>query len=442
MKKQIHFIGIGGIGVSALATYYLQKGWEVSGSDLVSSELTERLKKLGANISIGKPRASLVSQNIEKVIYSPAVPADHPERQTVRKQKIAEFSYPEALGELTKDYVTIAVSGTHGKSTTAAMIGLVLLKAKKDPTVIVGTKIQEFGEWNCRVGKSNSLVIEADEHFASFLNYHPQIIVLTSLEADHLDFYKTLENLKQAFKKYVSRLPRDGVVVANKDDKNIRDMLKGQKRTVLWYSLSQKEAQLLSKQMKLPGKHNTANALATLTVARTLGIPDKTSIQALSLYKGSWRRFEVFRLQKPKPYTLISDYGHHPTEIAATLQAARQKWPKKQIVLVYQPHQYQRTFYLFKDFVEVLSHVPVQKLILVDIYDVAGREEGSIRKKVSSAKLAKAVAKKGVPYEVVHIPTLKETQKYLMKNIQRKEVVIVMGAGDIYNLTVRLTQKL
>jgi len=441
--KQIHFIGIGGIGVSALAKYYLKKGWQVSGSDLAASEITLQMQDMGAQVFIGKPKASLIKKDTKKVIFSPAVSRNHPERMAARKKNIPELSYPKALGELSKEHYTIAVSGTHGKSTTTAMLGLLLTKAGLDPTVIVGTKLKEFGNSNCRVGKSKYLIIEADEHFASFLNYRPQIIILTSLEADHLDFYKTLGNLVKTFKKYVRLLPKDGIVIANRDDKNIQKVLKGFKKEIIWYSRKQKEAGKLRSALLLPGKHNVSNALSALKVARLLKVSDKRSLKALSQYKGSWRRFELFNLKTPKPYTLVSDYGHHPTEIKVTVEATREKWPKKNIWLVYQPHQYQRTFYLFKDFVKVFSHLPVQKLLLLDIYDVAGREEGSIKKKVSSLKLAKEVQKKKPSFEVFHTPDAKDAKAHLLKTLRGGEVVIVMGAGDIYqNLTLQLTRSL
>ena len=199
-RLKVHFIGIGGIGVSALAQYYLAKGHKVSGSDLTSSEITEALKKMGAKIFIGRHKAKNIPKDVDLIIYSPAIQKTNPELKQAyqiqnTKYDIQIFSYPQALGELTKTHFTIAVSGTHGKSTTTAMVGLLLVKAGLDPTVIVGTKIKEFGNSNCRVGKSQYLVIEADEHFASFLNYWPRIIVLTTIEKDHLDYYKNLNNI-------------------------------------------------------------------------------------------------------------------------------------------------------------------------------------------------------------------------------------------------------
>jgi len=435
-KLKIHFIGIGGIGVSALAKYYLEKGYQVSGSDLVSSEITEALKKLGAKIFTGKHKVKNLPKNADLVIYSPAVKLNNPELKEAKKIKIKSLSYPEALGELTKKYFTIAISGTHGKSTTVTMIGLLLKKAGFDPTVIVGTKLKEFKNSNCRVGKSRYLVIEADEWQASFLNYWPKIIVLTTIEAEHLDYYKNLGNILRTFKKYIGHLPKDGCLVANRDDKNIYRTISTAVKNVLWYSLKNKEGEKLRKILKVPGEYNVSNALATLAVARSLKIPDKISFKALSEYRGSWRRFEITKILDPKPCTLISDYAHHPTEIKVTLKAARERFPGKKIWCVFQPHQYQRTFYLFKDFVKVFRQAPIDKIIITDIYDVAGREKGEIKEKTSAKKLIKAINRR----QAIYLPK-EDILRYLKKNLQGREVVIIMGAGDIYNLAGYLTDK-
>ncbi|MFA5355596.1 MAG: UDP-N-acetylmuramate--L-alanine ligase [Candidatus Paceibacterota bacterium] len=424
---KIHIIGIGGIGVSALAQYYLSKGYRVSGSDLVSSEITDALKKKGAEISIGKNIKSVA----DLLVYSPAVKPDNLELKAARKAKIKCQSYPEALGELTKEYFTIAVSGTHGKSTTTAMAALVLEKAGLDPTVIIGTKIKEFGDTNFRPGEGKYLLIEADEHFASFLNYWPRIITLTNIEADHLDFYKNLGNILRTFKKYISHLGKDGVLIANADDKNIKKILGKNDLKIRKYGLKQKEARTLKKILKVPGTHNVYNALAVLFIARELGIPDKKTFKALSEYKGAWRRFEIVQ---EKPFVLISDYGHNPTKMMAGLKAAREKYPRKEIWCVYQPHQKQRTHYLFKEFVKAFRTAPTDKIIITDIYDVAGREEKGIN--VSSQGLVEAVKRKNVIY--LKKDSLSE---YLKENVKKGTVLIVMGAGDIYLLVdeLRLT---
>ena len=298
-KKLIHFIGIGGIGVSAIAKYHLGKGHIVSGSDLVSSEITEDLKKRGARIFIGKHDARNLSNDTEAVVYSPAVKLDNPELKKARELRIKILSYPEVLGILTKNYFSIAISGTHGKSTTTSMLGLLLVKAGFDPTVVVGTKVKEFGNSNFRMGKSRYLVIEACEHEESFLNYWPKITVITNIEEDHLDYYKNLGNIIKAFKKFVDHLPKDGLLVLNEDDKNsclIFKYAKEKKIKIAGFSLKQKGAGKLKKLLKIPGTHNIYNALAALTVARTLGISDRVSFKALSEYKGSWRRFEEKRI--------------------------------------------------------------------------------------------------------------------------------------------------
>ena len=429
-KLKIHFIGIGGIGVSALAKYYIKKGHKVSGSDLVRSEITDALKNDGAKIIIGKNK---FPKNADLIIYSPAVKIKN------WKSKIPILSYPQALGKLTEQHYTLAVSGSHGKSTTTAMIALLLVKAGLDPTVIVGTKLKEFGDSNCRVGKSKYLVIEADEHFASFLNYWPKIMVLTNIEEDHLDYYKNLKNILKTFKKYVSHLPKDGLLVANKDDKNIRKVINEAKQKTEYYSLKQNAANKLKKVLKVPGEHNVYNALAALTVGRILKVPDKVSFKALSSYKGAWRRFETKQTTwNKKRITLISDYGHHPTKVRVTLKAAREKYPKKKIWCIYQPHQYQRTYYLFNDFAKVFRRASIDQIIITDIFDVAGREETKIKKKVSSEKLVRAVKKKSV----IYLPKEK-ILNYLKENLGSGEVLIIMGAGDIYKLvdSFSLTEK-
>ncbi len=417
---KIHFIGIGGIGVSALAQYYLAKGHKVSGSDLVSSEITEFLKRKEVKL------IKKIPKDVDLVIYSPAIKSDNPEIKQAKKLKIKIQSYPQALGELTKEYFTIAVSGTHGKSTTCAMIALVLMKAGFDPTVIVGTKLREFNGSNFRIGESDYLVIEADEWQASFLNYWPQIIVLTNIEREHLDYYKGLRHILHTYKEYIEHLPKDGILIANRDDKNILK-LQFKARN---YSIKQKEAKKISKILKVPGEHNIYNALAALAVARALKIPDKISFKALSEYKGVWRRFEIKRGEiDNKKFTIISDYAHHPTEIKATLEATREKFPSKKIWCIFQPHQRQRTFYLFNDFVRVFSGASIDRLIITDIYDVAGREKKEIKKKISSEKLIKKINKP----EALYLQRGR-IKNHLRRNLKGREVVIIMGAGDIYKL--------
>jgi len=453
---RVHFIGIGGIGISALSQYYLAKGHQVSGSDLVSSEITDFLRDEGIRIFCGRHKKENLPRNADLVVYSPAIKKSNPELKRAKELKIKCQSYPEALGELTKQYFTIAVSGTHGKSTTVAMTALILIKAGFDPMVIIGTKLKEFGNTNFRMGKSKYLLIEADEWQASFLNYWPKIIVLTNIEKEHLDYYKNFNNELKAFSKFISHLPRKGILIANKKNKVILNLLKShyfisgakmQNKHVLKkqfkvqnYLPNKRDSNLLKKILKVPGGHNVYDASAALTCARALRIPDKISFAALSKYKGAWRRFEIVkadmrRYQRAltRKVTIVSDYAHHPTEIKVTLEAAREKYPKRKIWCCFQPHQYQRTYYLFKDFVRVFRNALgdnlIDKLIITDIYGVAGREKSGIKRKISSKKLAKSINSSEAIY-------LKKSKllNYLKDNLKDREVVIVMGAGDIYKL--------
>jgi len=415
--------------VSALAQYYLSKGHEVSGSDLVASEITYFLKEKGIKIFIGNS-AENIKQDFDLVVHSPAVKSDNTEYKKAKELGIKNQSYPEALGDLTKELYTIAVAGAHGKSTTTAMIALVLTEARFDPTVIVGTKLKEFGNSNFRAGKSKFLVIEACEYDSSFLHYSPKIIVVTNVDKEHLDFFKTFNNVKKAFKKFMLKLPSDGFLVSNSDDKNI-PVVEEPKFKIQNYSITQPEAKKIKSVLQIPGQHNVLNALAVLQVARILEIPDKITFQALSEFKGTWRRFEErnSKIEKFKNLKIISDYAHHPNEIMATLQAAREKYKKKKIWCVFQPHQHQRTYYLFDEFVKTFRNAPIDEIIITDIYDVAGRETKKISRGVSSEKLVEKINRKNVLY----IP-MDGIKKFVKENIKSGEVLIIMGAGDIYKL--------
>ena len=437
---KIHFVGIGGIGVSALAQYYLAKRDFVFGSDLVETEITKMLKDKGAKIIIGEHKPKNVLQDIDLVIFSPAVSKDNPELQRAKELGCRILSYPQALGQLTKDYFTIAVSGAHGKSTTASMIALMLFQSGFNPTVILGTKLKEFGDSNFHLGSlsdrdfgSEILVIEADEYKSSFLNYYPNIIVLTNIEEEHLDYYGSLSNILESFREYISHLPRDGYLIFNKDDENIAKLgFSEASFNKIAYSVQDEEIKKLRSILKVPGLHNAFNALAALKVGRILGLSDDEIFKNLSDYRGAWRRFEI--VVENQDLILVSDYAHHPTEIKVTLEAAREKWPTKRIWAVFQPHQQQRTYFLFDKLVEVFQQAKIDKLILAPIYDVAGREKEEVSKKVSSEKLCQKIGEKAL-----FIPSLSGIKEYLDKNYKPGGVVIVMGAGDIYNLVKMLS---
>ncbi len=426
--KKAHFVGIGGIGVSALAQYFQSEGVTVSGSDL--SDCSNLIDK---KIQIYKKHSPLnIKKDTDVVIYSNAITENNPEIIKAKKQNIKVMSYPEALGEVTKNYFTIAVSGTHGKSTTTAMISSVMIKSGLDPTVIIGTKIKSFINQNFRKGKSNYLLIEADEYKSALLHYYPKIAVINNIEKDHLDYYNSLNDIIKTFEKYIVENVKKNVLVVNKDDNNIKKILKAYPKKPVFYSLSDKKAKELK--LSVPGEHNIYNALATLAVAKKLKIDEKTAINTVQKFKGTWRRFEEKNIKIKKNVTIkvINDYAHHPTAVKATIKAAEEKYQKKKIFLVFQPHQYNRTYHLLKDFQKSLSDNSLQKIIITDIYSVKGRESATMKKKVNSKMLTKGV-KNGV-----YIKSKEKLYKYLLANLQNKNILIILGAGDIYLLEDKL----
>lgn len=427
---RIHFIGIGGIGISAIACIYKQKNWIVSGSDETQSEITDSLKEMGIRVFIGHSVRHMSDTKPDLVVYSEAVPKTNPELQQAKSQKIKCLSGAEALADLAKDYFLIAISGMHGKSTTSSMIAQILIKAKLDPTFIIGTK----PGW--RLGKSKYLIIEADDYKAKFLHYHPDILVLTNIEEEHLDCLKNLSNIMKIFKQYVSQVKQK--IVANKDNRNIVQLLKNNKKTIFFSLGAKKDVEKLKKILKVPGEHNISNALAALNTARMLSIDDKTSFKALSEFKGIWRRFQETELRiRNYELRVVSDYAHHPTEIQATLQALKERYSDKRIWLIFQPHQYQRTYYLFNNFIKVFQQAKnkfgIEKVIITDIYSVAGRESQAIKKKVSSQKLVKAINCKEVEYIEQN-----KIGDYIKKNAKEIDVLTIMGAGSIYKLADEL----
>ena len=430
--KHVHFIGIGGIGVSALARYYLAKGNDVSGSDLSGSEITEALEKEGVQIFIGKHKEKNLPAKTDLVIQTVAVSQDNPELAKARKLGIEMLTYPEALSRLVKKHWTIAVCGAHGKGTTTALVFLILMEAGFDPSVIIGTNLSQLNGTNCRVGSSKYLVLEADEYRRVFLNYWPKAIIVTNIDKEHLDCFKDLQEIKTVFAKFITHLPKNGVLIINKDDKNIDFGLNGAGLKIKKYSLKQKkDVEKIRAALKIPGKHNVSNALGALTLARELGIEDNISFKGLSKYNGAWRRFEI--IQK-KPFVVISDYAHHPSEIKATLQATREKFPKRRVWAIFQPHQYQRTYYLFDELAHSFKDADI--IVITEIYSVAGREKQDIKNKVGGEKLSAAIQKTNK--NTFFVQDFKEIPVFLRKKIKKQDVVVVMGAGSVYKIVKNL----
>lgn len=425
---KIYFIGIGGIGVSSLAQYYLAKENQIFGSDAYDSEIIQMLREKGAQIVVGQQKQENIKDQYDLVVYSPAVKETNPELAEAKAKGLKCLSYPEALGELTKEYFTIAITGTHGKSTTTAMIALILTKAGLDPTVIVGTKLKEFNNSNFRMGQSQYLVIEACEHEASFLKYYPQIAIITNIEQDHLDYYKNFANIQKAFDSFALQVPANGFIIKNKKAQI------NAKAEIIDFSLEKTDdVQKIKAILKIPGEHNVLNGLAALALARLLNISDETALSALSEFYGSWRRFEIINLPN---FILIDDYAHHPTEIMATLKSAREKYPDKKICCVFQPHQYQRTQFLWFDFISVFQLALIEKivntLILIDVYDVVGREGGGIKEKFNSKIMVEKIAN-----DCIYLEDKESLEGYFADS----QVIIMMGAGNIYDLSSSIKSK-
>jgi len=422
---RIHFVGIGGIGVSALARHFIAEGWDVSGSDLKKSEITDELKDEGVRIQIGHDKNNIDS-DIEKVVYTAAVNFDNPEIKEAIKMGIKIKSYPQALAEVSKDYFTIAVSGTHGKSTTTAITAMILIEAGFDPTVIVGTKLSQFGSKNYRRGSSQYLIIEADEWNKSILNYSPDLATITNLELEHLDSYSDIDDLIGTFREYLSGL-KDKPVILNDDDSNLKK-LKVKNRH--FFSVNSPIKEEIKKVLKVPGDHNLENALAAYKTAELLKIPKEKILRGIANYEGIWRRFEEKEITvSGQKINIVQDYAHHPTELRATLKALSDKYGEK-AVAVFQPHQYKRTAHLRDQFIEVLNESEI-KVFVVDIYSVAGRESKEVKKKISSRELVEGVKNEKVDY----LPGgFGEIKKKLEEYLQRGKIIAIIGAGDIYRL--------
>jgi len=437
--KKIHCIGIGGIGLSGFAQILCEQGNVVSGSDMHESQITDSMGKKGIKIYIGHDESNL-KRTVNKVIYSSAIPESNPELLKARKLNIPTVTLSEAIGEFTKKMFTIAVCGTHGKTTVTSMSALAMIAGDKDPTVMVGSNLKELGDSNHRLGKGDYFLVEACEYKRNFLNYNPKIIVVTNIEADHLDYYKNLEDYKSAFKEFIGKLPEDGYLIANIDDENVVDILKGYSGNLITFGSNNNKADWILRgnkiekagnfvgefNLSIPGSFNMMNALAALALGQILHIEREKIIEALNNFKGAWRRFEL--IGKFKNITLISDYAHHPTEIKNTVKAVRERYEGKKICCIFQPHQYNRTKNLLAGF--SISFKDADVVIIPNIYKVRDTQKDA--KSISANDLVELIKENGV--KAYQITTYKQIKDYLAKNPDDIEVVIIMGAGDIWEL--------
>jgi UDP-N-acetylmuramate--alanine ligase len=469
--QQIHFVGIGGTGMSGIAEVLLNLGYQVSGSDLTEGIATKRLKELGAVIHIGHDPKNIGTA--EAVVISTAVAGNNPEILAARAAKIPIIQRAVMLGELMRLKQGIAIAGTHGKTTTTSLVASVLAQGGLDPTFVIGGKLNSAGA-NARLGQGDFIVVEADESDASFLQLFPAMEVVTNIDADHMDTYQhDMARLKQAFVQFIQRMPFYGVAVLCIDDINVKDIIPFVSQPILRYGLSEdadirasnvqavgtrmhftvdrrtvrrhgnKPGQL-QVQLNLPGLHNVRNALAAIGIATELGVCDEAILQALSEFSGVGRRFQRYG-DLPLPaggsFTLIDDYGHHPVEMAATLEAARGAYPGRRLVLAFQPHRFTRTRDCFGEFVQVLRNFDA--LVLTEVYPageakIAGADGKSLMKAAITED--KATKSRLDISAVAFAATVAEMPEKITAVLRDGDVLITMGAGSISSLPHALVE--
>ena len=448
----IHFIGIGGISMSGLAEILLKEGFTVSGSDTKESPLTKKLVSEGAHIIYGQ-KVENITRDIGCVVYTAAINRNNPELIEAVALKIPMLTRAELLGQLMKNYDTpIAVSGTHGKTTTTSMISHILLEGDLDPTISVGGILKAIGG-NIRVGNSGTFITEACEYTNSFLHFFPKISVILNIEEDHLDFFKDLEDIRHSFHQFAELLPEDGTLIINAEIKDYAEIYEGLSCNVVTYGtngcfdysaknitydenghvafdLFRRGEYADHIQLSVTGDHNVSNALSAIAVADILGLSIDITKRGLLSFTGTDRRFEY--KGQFNGVTVIDDYAHHPTEIRATLTAAK-KYPHKRLVLVFQPHTYSRTKAFLNDFAEVLSMADV--VVLADIY--AAREKNTFG--ISSRDIEAKLKEKGT--DVHYFPSFTEIENFLLKNCINGDLLITMGAGNVDSIGNELIKK-
>ena len=448
----VHFIGIGGISMSGLAEILLEEGFHISGSDAKESALTDALEKKGARIYYGQ-RASNISDSTDVVVYTAAIHPDNPEFARAKELGIPMLTRAELLGQIMRNYDTpIAVAGTHGKTTTTSMLSHILLKGDCDPTISVGGILPAIGG-NIRVGQSETFLTEACEYTNSFLSFFPKISIILNMDADHLDFFKDIDDIRRSFRRFAELLPADGTLIINADTPEYQSITEGLPCQVITYGLENnadytasditydefghasfnvryKGSDLGRCSLKVPGSHNVSNALSAVAAGRLLNLSWEVIAEGLLSFTGTDRRFQY--KGTVGGVTIIDDYAHHPTEIEATLKAAA-NYPHRKVWCVFQPHTYTRTKALLPEFAQALTLA--DHVVLADIY--AARETDTLG--ISSEDLADRIRELGTPCE--YFPTFDEIENFLLKNCTQGDLLITMGAGDVVNIGEQLLGK-
>jgi len=407
--------------MSAVAQFFLSQGHEISGSDLASSKVTDLLIKKGARVFLNH-QAENLPDDTGLVVYTTAVDPKNPELKKASDLNIRTISYAESLGLVSEGKFTIAVAGTHGKTTTTAMVAQIMIEAGLSPTVIAGSLMSEYGS-NFVLGESDYLVVEACEYRRSFLHLAPNILVITNIDRDHLDYYKDLKDIQSAFAELARKLKPADFLVCNINDPNLEPIIEDKKvecNIIDYHTISGSLPRL-----QVPGKHNEENAKAALSVAAVLEIDQKKASESIKNFKGTWRRLENKGKSK-KGVLIFDDYAHHPAEIKASLSSLFEMFPDKKIVIIFQPHLYSRTKLLLKEFGQ--SFNGVTEVITAPIYPAREVEDSTI----SSDILASEIRKSGV--SAVSLKNFKEIAEYVNKNFESDSVIVTMGAGDIYEV--------
>jgi UDP-N-acetylmuramate--alanine ligase len=424
---KIYCSGIGGIGLSAYAAHQIERGNTVYGSDRGDSVIVQNLRELGAHISLNQD-GSHVPSDCDLFVYSEAVPADSPERIRARDFGIPMQSYFHALGELTQDSFLIAICGTHGKSSTTAMVSKMLIDAGKDPSVVVGTRMKELDGNNWRKGKSDLFVVEACEYRKSFHYLSPDIVLMTNVDGDHFDAFASIDDYQAAFVTFLKRLPQDGPVILHGSDADSTTVGEASGRTVIDADAGEDVV------TGAPGAHMRQNAKLAAALGEYLGVNRATINNSLATFTGTWRRMEV-KGETANGVTIVDDYAHHPVEIRATLQAMREVYPQRRIICVFQPHTHDRTLKLYDEFTAAFSDANL--VIIPDVYVARSEIETEA---VDVSHFVNDIARIS-RVDCVNGQGLHETEKFLHERTQKGDVVILMGAGNINTLAPQLLRE-
>jgi UDP-N-acetylmuramate--alanine ligase len=421
---RIYCCGIGGIGLSAYAALQKEMGHDVCGSDQRASLVTDDLVHRGIPVFTNQD-GSMVKEGIDVLVYSEAVPYDAPERQRARDLHIPELSYPAAVGQMTQGKHVIAVCGTHGKSSTTAMIAHVLATCGMDPTVIVGTRIPQLQDRNWRLGKSNIVVLEACEYCKSFLHYQPTIVAVTTCDGDHFDYYSTLEEYRSAFTDFLRLVPQNGHIVVHGNDEQCTSLVEN-----MHCAIHNADTRTLP-MLRVPGAHMRQNAQLALTICDLLNISKDKSDAAIATFAGTWRRMELCGFME-NAVPVIDDYAHHPREITATLSALREQYKNQRLICIFQPHTHHRTIALRQSFTTAFAEADV--VYIPNVYAARSDRDGE---QIDIASFCHDI-QEGSDVRVEHTVSLNKTEEILRANIKEGDVIVCMGAGDITSLARKL----